>query len=87
MEVWTMVSALWLSTWAMCYGRTAFIITHMVEQKEGGELIVGYKYTHMVIYAITLFFITPLIGQVAVFEKPRKRWCVAYVNAICKGTE
>jgi len=87
MELWTIASALWLSTWAMCYGRTAFIIAHMVSIREGGELIVSYKFTHMVVYALLLFPMTPFIWQLAVFEDSRKRWCVSYVNAICKGTE
>jgi len=84
MEVWTVVLALWLSTWAMCYGRTISIITYMVKETEGGELIVGYKYTHMIIYGATLFILAPLIWQVAVFDKPRARWCTSYVKAICR---
>ncbi len=85
MEVWTIVSALWLSSWIMCIVRTYPIIFRMVENTEGGELIVSYKYTHMMIYAICLFIITPLIWSIIYNDSNRQRWCIAYVVQICRS--
>jgi|TARA_B110000259_G_scaffold183183_1_gene228069 hypothetical protein len=56
----------------------------MIEQTPGGELVVGYKYTHMIIYIVCLFFITPFISAVILNERQRKNWCVAYVAQVCK---
>ena len=85
MEIWTVVSAVWLSSWIMCVIRTYPIILRMIETTEGGELIVRHKYSHMIIYVICLFIITPLIWSIIYNDNNRKRWCVAYVIQICRN--
>jgi len=85
MEFWTLVPAVWLSTWAMSVYRTYPIISHIVKDTPGGELIVSWKYTHMVIYVVTLLLITPLCWQLAFSEEHRKRWCVAYIRELCRS--
>ena len=84
MELWTIVPAVWVSTWVMCVCRTYPLVRYMIEQTPGGELVVGYKYTHMVISIVCLFFITPFISAVVLNERQRKNWCVAYVAQVCK---
>ena len=85
MELWTVVAAVWISTWLMIVWRTYPIINYMVTDTQGGELIVSWKHTHMVIYVVTLLLITPLCWQIAFSEDVRKRWCVAYIRELCRS--
>jgi|TARA_B100001093_G_C26480186_1_gene864496 hypothetical protein len=85
MELWTVVSAVWISTWLMSVYRTHPIISYMAKLTPGGELIVRYKYTHMVIYVVMLLVITPLCWQLAFSEDARRRWCRAYIRELCRS--
>jgi len=85
MEVWTIVSAVWLSSWGMCILRTYPKISRMIKTTPGGELIMGFKYTHMAIYALCIFVLTPLIWTIILSETQRKAWCVSYVAQICRS--
>ena len=82
MELWTIVPAIWIATWLMIVSKTYPLIRYMVVETESGGLITSWKYTHMIIYAIMLFFITPLCWQLAFREELRRRWCITYVKAI-----
>jgi hypothetical protein len=85
MEVWTIVPAVWLTTVAMCVGRTYPLISKMLETTPGGELIVDYKYIHMITYMVCMFVISPFCWQIAFFDEPRQKFVVSYVHAIVRN--
>ena len=82
MELWTIVPAIWITTCIMIVSRTYPLIKFMVDETEEGGLIMSWKYTHMILYAITVMFITPLCWQIAFKEEARTKWCIAYVKSI-----
>ena len=85
MELWTIVLAIWITTWLMIFGRTYPLVKYMISNTIGGEVIVRFKYSHMVIYAITLFIITPPCWKIAFSEEYKRKWCVAYVREVCRS--
>ena len=85
MEVWTIVSAVWLSSWVMLMFRTYAIISRMIRTTPGGELIVRFKYLHAGIYAVCIFILTPFIWTIIINDVQRKAWCVTYVAQICRS--
>ena len=87
MEVWTVVSSVWLTTWTIAVFRTYPIIIKLVGSYEGGKLIVSYKLTHAFIYIVSMFFICPFVWQLCFFEEPRRKFVLSYGKAIVKETE
>jgi hypothetical protein len=85
MELWTVVPAVWITTWVMCVYRTYPLIRQLILNEAGAELIVSYKYIHMIIYGVMVFIMTPFAWKIAFSDDLRARWCIAYVIAICRS--
>ena len=66
----------------MLVWRTYPISMRMISNSPKGSIITKYKYTHFVVYIVALFAITPLISQVAFSDRQRKKWVIAYINAV-----
>ena len=85
MELWTIVPAVYVTTWIMNVYRTYPLIRKLVINQPGAELIVDYKYLHMIIYGTLLLFMTPIVWKLAFSDDHRNRWCASYVNSICRS--
>ena len=86
MEPWTVVLSLWLTTWLMLIWKTYFVSMRLIEKDPRGTVIITYRKLHFIIYVVGLFIIAPFIWQVAIFERSRKRWVLAYVKGILGTT-
>lgn len=84
MDVLTFVGAFWISTWIMLLFRTWSIIARLIDTYQI-VLAQRYKALHFCIYSFSLIFITPLLWQVAFNDEYRKRYVLAYVNALRKN--
>mgnify|MGYP003625908286 CR=1 FL=1 len=85
MELWTIVPVVWITTWIMAGYRTYPIIRKLVIDQPGSKLIVDFKYLHMLIYGTLLFIMTPFVWKLAFSDDIRKRWCISYVDAVCRS--
>ena len=72
MELWTIVPVVWITTWIMSWYRTYPIIRLLVINQPGAELIVDYKYLHIIIYGTLLFIMTPFVWKLAFSDDHRK---------------
>ncbi len=82
MEPWTFIASFWFTTWLMLIWRTHSISMRMIEQDQKGAYITQNKRLHFVVYCLGVLIITPFIWPVALFEEPRRKWVIAYVNGI-----
>lgn len=81
MEAWALVLAAYSTTWIMLIGRTFFIIRHLlILRKE--TYITQYPKLHFLVYSFGMLFMTPFIWHVALFDESRKKWCLAYADAV-----
>ena len=56
----------------------------MIEVKQPSNLMIKYRRLGFIIYIFCMMPLVPLIPNIAVSNKARKRFCIAYVNAITK---
>ncbi len=82
MEPWTIVLSFWLTTWLMLIWRTYSISMRLIEKGQKDTLVTQYRLVHFIIYVVGILILTPFIWKVAIFEKPRKKWVLAYVGEI-----
>ena len=82
MEPWTFIASFWFTTWLMLIWRTYSISMRMIGQDQKGAYITQNKRLHFIVYCLGILIITPFIWPVALFEEPRRKWVIAYVNGI-----
>ena len=84
MGLWTVIVSAYVATWAMMLYRTWSISMYMIEVKDPSNLMIKYRSLAFITYTLCLMPLVPLIPYVAVSDKARKNFCIAYVNAITK---
>ena len=84
MEVLYILLSIYLSTWIMIMYRTFNIIAYILKDRKE-ELLTKYKTMHCIVYGLGTICIIPFIWQIAIFDSVRKRWVLAYCDAVIKG--
>ena len=84
MGLWTVIVSAYVTTWIMIVFRTWSITWYMIEVKQPSNLMIKYRRLGFIIYIFCMMPLVPLIPNIAVSNKARKRFCIAYVNAITK---
>tara|TARA_Y100001937_G_C7053914_1_gene300457 strand:- start:176 stop:343 length:168 start_codon:yes stop_codon:yes gene_type:complete len=46
------------------------------------KIITKYPILHFTVYIIGMAFMAPFVWHIAFFEEPRKKWCLAYADAV-----
>ena len=82
MGLWTVIGSAFLTTWLMMIYRTWAISMYMIEIKEPNNLMIRYRTLAFIIYSICMLILVPLIPQIAVSNKARKKFCISYVKSI-----
>ena len=81
MDVLTVISAFWLSTWIMLMLRTFAIINRLVDTYKIA-LVQKFKFIDLIILGLFFLFTAPFLWQVVVSEQKRKLFVVSYINAL-----
>jgi hypothetical protein len=84
MGLWTVVVSAYVSTWIMMIFRTWSISMYMIENKQPSNLMIKRRVLAFIIYAFCMIPLVPFIPHIAVSNKARKNFCIAYVNAVTK---
>ena len=84
MGLWTVIVSAYITTWVMMIYRTWSISMYMIEVKEPENLMIKYRNLAFLTYIFCMMPLVPLIPYVAVSDKARRNFCIAYVNAITK---
>ena len=84
MGLWTVIVSAYITTWIMMVFRTWSISMYMIEVKDPSNLMIKYRSLAFITYTLCLMPLVPLIPYVAVSDKARRNFCIAYVNAITK---
>ena len=84
MGLWTVIVSAYITTWIMMIFRTWSISIYLIEKKQPSNLMIKYRRLGFIIYILCIMPLVPLIPSVAVSNKARKRFCIAYVNAVTK---
>ena len=84
MGLWTVIVSAYITTWVMMLYRTWSISMYMIEVKDPSNLMIKYRSLAFITYTLCLMPLVPLIPYVAVSDKARRNFCIAYVNAITK---
>ena len=84
MGLWTVIVSAYITTWIMMVFRTWSISIYLIEKKQPSNLMIKYRSLAFIIYTFCIMPLVPLIPYVAVSDKARKNFCIAYVNAITK---
>ena len=84
MGLWTVIVSAYITTWVMMIYRTWSISMYMIEVKDPSNLMIKYRSLAFITYTLCLMPLVPLIPYVAVSDKARRNFCIAYVNAITK---
>lgn len=85
MGLWTVIVSAYVTTWVMMIYRTWSISMYMLELKEPENLMLKYRIMAFITYICCMIPIVPFVPQVAVSDRARRRFIIAYVNAITKG--
>ena len=86
MGLWTVIVSAYITTWVMMVFRTWSISMYMIEYKQPSNLMIKYRGLAFVIYIFCMVPLVPFIPHIAVNNGARKRFIIAYVNAITKET-
>ena len=84
MGLWTVIVSAYITTWFMMVFRTWSISMYMIEYKQPSNLMIKYRSLAFIIYIFCIMPLVPLIPHIAISNKARKNFCIAYVNAITK---
>ena len=84
MGLWTVIVSAYVTTWCMMIFRTWSISMHMIEYKQPENLMLKYRKLAFATFIFCMIPLVPFIPQVAVSDKARRKFCIAYVNAITK---
>ena len=85
MGLWTVIVSAYVTTWVMMIYRTWSISMYMLEVKQPENLMLKYRIMAFITYIFCMIPIVPFIPQVAVSDRARKKFIIAYVYAITKG--
>jgi len=85
MGLWTVIVSAYVTTWVMMIYRTWSISMYMLEIKQPENLMLKYRFLGFFTYIFCMIPLVPLIPQVAVSDKSRRKFIIAYVTAITKG--
>ena len=84
MGLWTVIVSAYITTWFMMVFRTWSISMYMIEYKQPSNLMIKYRSLAFIIYIFCIMPLVPLIPHIAISNKARKNFCIAYVNAVTK---
>ena len=84
MGLWTVIVSAYVTTWVMMIYRTWSISMYMLEAKQPENLMLKYRIMAFITYIFCMIPIVPFIPQVAVSDRARRKFIIAYVNAITK---
>ena len=85
MGLWTVIVSAYVTTWVMMIYRTWSISMYMLEAKEPENLMLKYRILAFFTYIFCMIPLVPFIPYIAISDKARKKFIIAYVNAITKG--
>ena len=84
MGLWTVIVSAYVTTWCMMIFRTWSISMYMIEKKQPSNLMIKYRSLAFVTYIFYMIPLLPFIHHIAVSNRARKNFCIAYVNAVTK---
>ena len=84
MGLWTVIVSAYITTWVMMLYRTWSISMYMLEVKQPENLMLKYRIMAFITYIFCMIPLVPFIPHIAVNNRARKNFCIAYVNAITK---
>ena len=84
MGLWTVIVSAYVTTWIMMVFRTWSISMHMLEVKQPENLMLKYRIMAFITYIFCMIPIVPFIPQVAISDKARRKFVLAYVTTITK---
>ena len=84
MGLWTVIVSAYVTTWCMMIFRTWSISMYMIEYKQPSNLMIKYRGLAFVTYIFCMIPLVPFIPHIAVSNRARKNFCIAYVNAVTK---
>jgi hypothetical protein len=84
MGLWTVIVSAYITTWIMMVFRTWSISMYMIEYKQPSNVMIKYRNLAFIVYIFSIMPLVPLIPHIAINDKARKNFCIAYVNAITK---
>ena len=85
MGLWTVIVSAYVTTWVMIIYRTWSISMYMLEVKQPENLMLKYRILAFFTYIFCMIPLVPFIPYVAISDKARRKFIIAYVNAITKG--
>ena len=85
MGLWTVIVSAYVTTWVMMIYRTWSISMYMLEVKQPENLMLKYRIMAFITYIFCMIPLVAFIPHIAVNNGARKRFIIAYVNAITKG--
>ena len=84
MGLWIVIVSAYVTTWVMMIYRTWSISMYMLEVKQPENLMLKYRILAFFTYIFCMIPLVPFIPHIAVNNRARKNFCIAYVNAITK---
>ena len=84
MGLWTVIVSAYVATWCMMIFRTWSVSMYMIEKKQPKNLMIKHRGIAFATYIFCMIPLVPFIPQVALSNKARKKFIIAYVNAITK---
>jgi hypothetical protein len=84
MGLWTVIVSAYITTWIMMIYRTWSISIYLIEKKQPSNLMLKYRNLGFIIYIFCMMPLVPLVPHIAVSNRARKNFCIAYVNAVTK---
>ena len=85
MGLWTVIVSAYVTTWVMMIYRTWSISMYMLEAKQPENLMLKYRIMAFITYIFCMIPLVPFIPQIAISDRARRKFIIAYVNAITKG--
>ena len=84
MGLWTVIVSAYITTWIIMIYRTWSISIYLIEKKQPSNLMLKYRNLGFIIYIFCMMPLVPLVPHIAVSNRARKNFCIAYVNAVTK---
>jgi len=84
MGLWTVIVSAYVTTWVMMIYRTWSISMYMLELKQPENLMLKYRVLAFLTYIFCMIPLVPFIPQIAISDKARRSFIIAYVTTITK---
>ena len=84
MGLWTAIVSAYVTTWIMMIFRTWSLSMYMIKKKQPENLMIKYRNLAFLTYIFCMIPLVPFIPHIAVSNRARKNFCMAYVNAVTK---